>query len=255
MVQVTPVPAFSDNYIWLLSKGGKACVVDPGDADPVLAALEARNLELTDILITHHHFDHVGGLASLVSRYGPTIYGPENPAIDAITHRVRADDTVEVLDTAFRILEVPGHTLDHIAYLHEGPSPLLFCGDTLFAGGCGRVFEGTFEMMFNSLHQLALLPPDTRVFCAHEYTLANLAFAEAVEPQNSALQSRIADARALREQNIPTVPSDIGTELATNPFLRCEESVLLDSLREQGRLEGQTGPEVFATVRGWKDNF
>ena len=255
MLKVDPIPAFSDNYIWLLSHENSACVVDPGDAQPVIDCLESRGLTLTDILITHHHFDHVGGLDALVERYAPVIYGPNNPGIEQITRRVAAGDRVSVLGSDFQVLEVPGHTLDHIAFFRDGDDPLLFCGDTLFAGGCGRVFEGTPEMMHASLQRLAVLPEATRIYCAHEYTLANLAFAAAVEPGNSALQERIRAAEALRAADTPTVPSQIGLELATNPFLRCQESALLDSLAAQGRLSGQTGPEVFATVRGWKDNF
>jgi hydroxyacylglutathione hydrolase len=162
---------------------------------------------------------------------------------------------VEVLGATFSVLEVPGHTLDHIAFFHDADTPLLFCGDTLFAGGCGRVFEGNPPMMYASLESLAALPGSTRVYCAHEYTLANLAFARAVEPDNQTLQQRIADAEAKRARDEPTVPSNIALELQTNPFLRCGEPALLDSLRTQGRLQGESGPEVFAAVRGWKDNF
>jgi len=172
-----------------------------------------------------------------------------------ITQRLGAGDNIELLGTSFSVMEVPGHTLDHIAYYHDGEQPLLFCGDTLFAGGCGRVFEGTPPMMWDSLSSLARLPASTRVYCAHEYTLANLAFAAAVEPDNQALQERIAAAQASRQQGEPTVPSTLSLELATNPFLRCTDSELLDSLEQQGRLEGRAAAEVFATVRGWKDNF
>ena len=255
MLKVDPIPAFNDNYIWLLSDGESACVVDPGDAAPVIERLEALGLHLSDVLITHHHFDHVGGLEALIERYKPQIYGPKNPAISGLTEQVAAGDKVLVLGTEFEVLEVPGHTLDHIAYFAAAGEPLLFCGDTLFAGGCGRVFEGTPEMMHGSLQQLAGLPAATAVYCAHEYTLANLAFAAAVEPENGDLRRRIAEAEATRAADRPTVPSNIALELATNPFLRCQEPELLSSLRRQERLSGQTGPEVFATVRSWKDNF
>lgn len=257
MLEIHPIEAFSDNYIWLLQDqaGKRAWVVDPGDAGPVQKALAERQLQLEGVLITHHHFDHVGGLDTLRAAYSPLVYGPMNPAINGIDRRLRGGDEIEVLDIAFRILEVPGHTLDHIAYYHEGEQPVLFCGDTLFAGGCGRVFEGTPEMMHQSLQSLAALSPDTQVFCAHEYTLANLAFAEAVEPGNETLQQRIAAAVASRERGAPTVPSELALELATNPFLRCTQPELLASLRKQGKLGGETGAEVFATVRGWKDQF
>jgi hydroxyacylglutathione hydrolase len=258
MLTIDPIPAFSDNYIWLIHDpdSREAFVVDPGDAAPVVERLQELSLQLTGILITHHHFDHTGGLEQLIERYSPVVYGPANPAVQGIDKRVAAGDQVQVLGETFQVMEVPGHTLDHIAYYHTAEAPLLFCGDTLFAGGCGRVFEGTPPMMHQSLLSLAALPPSTRIYCAHEYTLANLAFARAVEPDNEALRRRLAQAEATRGRDEPTVPSNIELELATNPFLRCAEPALIESLRKQGRLAGSSAPpEVFATVRGWKDNF
>lgn len=257
MLNIQPIAAFSDNYIWLLfdEDSRKAFVVDPGDAAPVEKILQALNLELAGILVTHHHFDHVGGVQALRANHQPVVYGPHNPGIEGITERFAAGDTVEVLGLTFEVLEVPGHTLDHIAFFHRGAPSLLFCGDTLFAGGCGRLFEGNPPMMLQSLQSLAVLPPDTRVYCAHEYTLANLAFAKAVEPENPELQQRITDAQATRQAGEPTVPSSIALELATNPFLRCGEDALRNSLQQQGKLQGHSTVEVFATVRGWKDNF
>ncbi|MFT4615306.1 MAG: hydroxyacylglutathione hydrolase, partial [Bacteroidia bacterium] len=218
MHDIQAISAFSDNYIWLLCdrEAGQAFVVDPGDAAPVIAALEQQQLNLSGILITHHHFDHVGGLQTLCDRYAPVVYGPCNPAIDGIQHALVAGDRIEALGLSFDILEVPGHTLDHIAYFHGPDHPVLFCGDTLFAGGCGRLFEGTPPMMLESLRSLAVLPADTQVYCAHEYTLANLAFAQAVEPNNQVLSERVAAAQATRERGEPTVPSELGLELATN---------------------------------------
>ena len=257
MLQIEPIPAFSDNYIWLLYDDTRdgAWVVDPGDAQPVIDALVRKGLTLVGVIITHHHFDHVGGLEILCERYDCRVYGPQNPEISAITDRLSAGDSAEVLGLSFDIIEVPGHTLDHIAYFHGGENPILLCGDTLFAGGCGRVFEGTPPMMHSSLQALAALPTATRVYCAHEYTLANLAFASAVEPDNAALSDRVAQAKATRSRNEATVPSTLALELATNPFLRCEAPELKAALRAQGKLQGETGDEVFATVRGWKDNF
>lgn len=261
MLNIQPISAFSDNYIWLLfdEQSRRAFVVDPGDAAPVLETLKDLQLDLEGVLITHHHFDHVGGLAELCAEYSPVVYGPKNPGIEAITHRFVAGDSVEVLGHEFSVLEVPGHTLDHIAFFHDGAhdgkTPLLFCGDTLFAGGCGRLFEGNPPMMLASLESLSALPPTTQVYCAHEYTLANLAFAQAVEPNNENLAQRIALAEATRAQGEPTVPSNIALELATNPFLRCNETALQESLAQQGKLAGDSTVEVFATVRGWKDNF
>ena len=183
------------------------------------------------------------------------VFGPANPAIEGIDERVVDGDTVSVLGHEFRVMGVPGHTLDHIAYFHAAETPVLFCGDTLFAGGCGRVFEGTPPMMHASLRSLAALPPQTRVYCAHEYTLANLAFARAVEPDNAALSERESAAKAARKAGLPTVPSTLALELETNPFLRCEQDALQEALRRQGRLQDTAGERVFAEVRAWKDSF
>jgi hydroxyacylglutathione hydrolase len=257
MLNIQPIAAYTDNYIWLLfdPSSRQAFVVDPGDARPVLDTLQALQLELAGILITHHHFDHVGGVQALCAKYQPVVYGPHNPLIEGITRRLGAGDRVKVLGMDFDVLEVPGHTLDHIAYVHRGRFPAVFCGDTLFAGGCGRLFEGNPSMMLRSLQALAALPPSTRVYCAHEYTLANLAFARAVEPDNADLARRSAEAEATRQRGEPTVPSDIALELATNPFLRCNVEELQASLRQQGKLQGDSTVAVFTTVRGWKDQF
>jgi len=257
MLNIQPIPAFTDNYIWLLAdeSSQQAYVVDPGDAGPVTETLTRLQLNLAGILVTHHHPDHVGGLQALCARYDPLVVGPHNPGIRGITRRVGAGDSVEVLGVDFDVLEVPGHTLDHIAYVHRGANPMVFCGDTLFAGGCGRLFEGTPDMMLRSLDSLAALDPATRVYCAHEYTLANLAFARAVEPDNRALARRIASDGESRRRGEPTVPSNIMTELATNPFLRCNEPELQASLRQQEKYPGDDPVDIFAAVRGWKDVF
>lgn len=263
MQRVYPIPAFNDNYIWLLDNGdGSAQVVDPGDAAPVIEALEARGLSLAGILITHHHFDHVGGVEVLKERYSCPVYGPDNPAIAGIDTVLREGDHVSVGAYSFAILETPGHTLDHIAYFQAAatdsgrPSPLLFCGDTLFAAGCGRIFEGDPPMMHASLHKLAGLPANTLVYCTHEYTLANLAFARAADPQNEALRERENAATELRAEDLPTLPSTLSLELATNPFLRSADPALQANLLSTGRL-GDSGSDVdsFAALRAWKDTF
>ena len=257
MLTVTPIEAFSDNYIWCLHREGDvdAFVVDPGDAAPVLAALQQRGLTLAGVLVTHHHYDHVGGLDGLLEQARVPVYGPHNPAVPQITHRLAEGDEITVLGQRFRVLQVPGHTLDHIAYFGEAETPLLFCGDTLFAGGCGRIFEGNPSMMYQSLQALAGLPPETQVYCAHEYTMANLAFAQAVEPGNVALEARIAADAAKRERGLPTVPSILSLELDTNPFLRSSQPELSHHLPERENIDAGNPVEVFAAVRGWKDNF
>ena len=258
MLSVTPIEAFADNYIWCLQRGTDrgVFVVDPGDGAPVLKALQARRLELAGILITHHHYDHTGGLEQLLAQRQVPVYGPRNPAIARLTVRLAAGDRIEVLGRTLEVLEVPGHTLDHIAYFSAGEPPLLFCGDTLFAGGCGRLFEGDPPVMHRSLSALAALPASTLVYCAHEYTLANLAFALAVEPDNAALNTRRAEDQARRQRNLPTVPSELGLELATNPFLRCRQAAVCAAAqaRDSG-VETDDPVAVFAALRRWKDQF
>lgn len=252
MLNISPIPAFNDNYIWLIEDSGSAWVVDPGDPAPVLDALKQKQLTLTGILITHHHFDHTGGIASLREHYpAARVYGPDNPQIDGITHKVAQGQQVTIADHPFEVVAVPGHTLDHIAYVGEN---VLFCGDTLFAGGCGRMFEGTAAVMQSSLAKLARLPDDTRVYCAHEYTLANLTFAKAVEPDNNALIKRIARAQTLRDAGEPTVPSTIAIERQTNPFLRWDVKGVRDAANKQRQHDGSPA-EVFAVLRQWKDEF
>ena len=256
MAAIEPLRAFSDNYIWLFDDGaGRAFVVDPGDPEPVHAALEARGLALEAILVTHHHFDHVGGVEALKAQTDCTVYGPDNPDLPFLDHRLHDGDAVTVLGLAFEVLTVPGHTLDHIAYFAAAPTPVLFCGDTLFAGGCGRLFEGTPAMMHRSLQRLADLPAETAVYCAHEYTQANLAFASAAEPANEALAARMAEVRARRERDEPTVPSSIGLERETNPFLRPDADGILAGLQAAGQAPAADSVGRFAQLRAWKDSF
>lgn len=261
MLNIIPVPAFNDNYLWLFHADAStsACIVDPGDARPVLKALDAHGLDLEAILITHHHADHIGGVNELLKAKQVPVYGPKSSKIPQVTNVLEQGDRIEVLGVHFDILEIPGHTLDHIAYYAAAPvddgHPLLFCGDTLFAGGCGRVFEGTHEMMYDSLCKLSTLAPDTRVYCAHEYTLANLKFALAVTPDHKDLNQRFNSEQEKRRLNEPTVPTTIQRELSTNPFLRCQDKDLRESAQSHAHRRLEKPAQVFGVIREWKDNF
>jgi len=252
------LPAFTDNYIWLVRQGADAAVVDPGQADPVLEALRAQGLRLRAILLTHHHADHVGGVEALSQATEAVIYGPARETLPRCDVRLNGGNAVRLpgLGLDLAVLDVPGHTAGHIAYCGQAAGRrVAFCGDTLFAGGCGRLFEGTPAEMHDSLSRLAALPPDTQVCCAHEYTLANLRWALAVEPGNRALQEWHGQASRLREAGRPTLPSSIALELDTNPFLRVAQAdVAQAASRWSGRpLEGPV--EVFAALREWKNQF
>jgi len=262
---LTPLPAFDDNYLWLLDNGREAVVVDPGDAAPVAAALDARGLTLAGILLTHHHADHVGGVQALRPRLAGPVYAPANEKMPEPVTRVRGGDTVELLGLRFAVMDVPGHTAGHIAYFASAvtgtdadSSPLLFCGDTLFSAGCGRLFEGTPAQMHASLQSLAALPVQTRVCCAHEYTLSNLRFAREVDPANAALTAYADWCETERAAGRPTLPGRIGTERQINPFLRCAEPALREAARRHAPLQLSTAPspvDVFATLREWKNGF
>jgi hydroxyacylglutathione hydrolase len=259
-LEYVPVPAFEDNYIWVVSDGHHAVVVDPGEAAPVRAYLAKRGWRLNAILLTHHHQDHVGGVADLLNGQAVPVYGPAGEAIEHLTHRLKNGDHVTIAAPVleFSVLDVPGHTSGHIAYFQAADprgTPHVFCGDTLFACGCGRLFEGTPQQMVTSLAKLAALPDDTRVYCAHEYTLANIRFAQAVEPGNKALAAREAADAEMRRLLRPTLPSTIGREKATNPFLRYREPQVVEAAnRHAGKTLGDP-VQVFAAIRDWKNNF
>jgi hydroxyacylglutathione hydrolase len=253
-MKIYPIPAFGDNYLWLVTRGTQALVVDPGDAAPVLAALDTHGVTLEAILITHHHSDHIGGVAELVRRFGVPVFGPVDKRIADITDQVAEGAHLDLpwLDTAVCVFEVPGHTQSHIAW-YGGNA--LFCGDTLFGAGCGRLFEGTAEQMWHSLSRIASLPPHTQVYCAHEYTESNLRFARAVEPDNQALIARARRVAKQRTANQPSVPFTLADELATNPFLRCREASVIRAAEAQAGHRLATPADVFATLREWKNGF
>ena len=253
-MQIHAVPAFQDNYLWVIEDGRHAAVVDPGDAVPIEAFVSGRGLALTAILATHHHGDHVGGLKELAARWKCPVFGPAGEAIGGLTRTLREGERIVVpgLDAAFSVLDVPGHTSGHIAYVDEA---VAFVGDTLFACGCGRLFEGTAEQMAGSLAKLARLPGTTRAYCAHEYTLSNIKFAEAVEPGNARLKERKAREGAKRGRGEPTVPSTIAEELATNPFLRCSEPEVVASAERHAGRKLADSIEAFAVMREWKNGF
>ena len=257
-MRLIPLPAFQDNYLWLLHDGQRALVVDPGDAAPVQAFLAAQGLRLEAILVTHHHGDHIGGVDALRDATGAHVWGPARERIPEPLTRLAEGDHVDVLGLRFQVLDVPGHTAGHIAYLHRPAdgAPLLFCGDTLFSGGCGRLFEGTPAQMFDSLSKLAALPGTTRVCCTHEYTLSNLKFATAVEPGNTQLIHYRQQCEQKRSLGEPTLPSTIATEIGVNPFLRTRQPAVAQAAQGHDPQADPADPvAVFAALRQWKNEF
>ncbi len=272
-MNLVALPAFSDNYLWMLHDGQQALVVDPGDASPVIAALDALGLTLAAILVTHHHPDHVGGVDALRPRLQGLVYGPARETMPQPCVPLEDGDTVQVMGLQFEVIDVPGHTAGHIAYFLGEPdaakstglsadsaasdadvTPILFCGDTLFSAGCGRLFEGTPAQMHQSLLRLAALPGNTRVCCAHEYTESNLRFATAVEPGNSDLAAHVLTCRALRASGQATLPTTIARERAINPFMRCDNAAVISAALLHGAAD-QSGPAVLGALREWKNNF
>ncbi|GEK15479.1 hydroxyacylglutathione hydrolase [Aliivibrio fischeri] len=252
MLSVKSIPAFNDNYIWLIHNNDNHCVVvDPGDATPVLECIKEHDFILDAILITHHHHDHIGGVSELVRQFpSVNVVGPENEPIPTLTHPVGDGDFVELFDEQFMVLGVPGHTNGHVAYVGDEK---LFCGDALFSAGCGRLFEGTAEQMFNSLQKMAALPDETEVYCAHEYTASNLAFALAVEPDNDYLLRYREKVLHLRAHGKSTIPSTLQREKLINPFLRTSEANVKKSVAS--KVQDSTEVEIFTALRRWKDEF
>ena len=254
-MHIIPLPAFRDNYIWLVHDDAHAIVVDPGDAAPVEAWLAAHtSIRLSAILVTHHHPDHVGGIPALLARHPVPVYGPAAENIAAVSDPLADGDTVHLSapPIAFEVMAIPGHTAGHIAYHAPG---ILFCGDTLFSAGCGRLFEGTPVQMAGSLERLAALPDDTRVYCTDEYTLSNLAFARAAEPVNPARDAYAAHCEAQRAAGEPTLPSTIGREKVVNPFLRCEQPGVIETVRARTGERPADCVACLAALRAWKDVF
>ena len=256
MLTLIPIPAFADNYLWLLHDGQQALVVDPGDAAPVQRILAELSLDLRTILVTHHHRDHIGGVDELRSTTEAKVYGPATENIPKPYEPLDEGDAVATLGLSFRVINVPGHTAGHLAYYTQSMNgqPLLFCGDTLFSGGCGRLFEGTPTQMLASLDKLALLPGNTVVCCTHEYTLSNLRFAVAVDPANQTLASYQVHCQNLRERHLPTLPTSIAQELLINPFLRTRQPALISSAQHFDAA-AHDDVSVFAAIRQWKNQF
>lgn len=257
MLNIYPVHAFKDNYIWVIHNRNYAVVVDPGIASPVIEYLALKNLQLSAILITHHHHDHTGGNAELLKLFNVPVYGPRNEFISTVTHSVKGGDLLNLPEISLHlnVLDTPGHTQGHIAYYGSDPINLVFCGDTLFSCGCGRIFEGTPQQLYESLQKIYRLPDDTFVYCTHEYTLSNIRFARTVDPENLKLIELERTAQALRNKNIPTIPTTLALEKAVNPFLRCDQHDIVNSVQNYSATSLSDPLSVFTVLREWKNNF
>ncbi|MBY0474556.1 MAG: hydroxyacylglutathione hydrolase [Nitrosomonas sp.] len=257
MLNIHPVHAFKDNYIWVVHNQNYAVAIDPGITAPVIEYLQLNKLQLCAILITHHHNDHTGGIAGLIQRFDIPVYGPNNELITAITNPVQQNDIVNLPDISLNltVLDTPGHTRGHIAYYGPDPWDMLFCGDTLFSCGCGRIFEGSAAQLYQSLQKISQLPDATLIYCAHEYTLGNIAFAKAVDPENKKLNEFAITAQESHHKNMPTIPTTLALEKAINPFLRCEHQSIINSAQNYSKQQLQNPVDVFAVLREWKNKF
>ena len=253
MLSVEPIKAYTDNYIWLVSTNEGSIVVDPGESEEILNLIDSNKIDLKGVLITHHHYDHTNGLLDLTNKMNLEVYGPKK--IEGINKIVKESDKFSVIGIDFEVIEIPGHTLDHLAFFSSNnKDPILFCGDTLFAGGCGRVFEGTFEQMFMSLKKISKYPKETKVFCGHEYTLSNLKFALEVDKDNKDLMNEFNNIEKLISSDIPSLPTNLNKELKLNPFLRCHDIDIKNKVIEKFDIIDDE-LQIFTDLRKWKDNF
>lgn len=253
MLSVEPIKAYTDNYIWLVSTNEGSIVVDPGESKEILNLIDNNKIDLKGVLITHHHYDHTNGLLDLTNKMNLEVYGPKK--IEGINNIVKESDKFSLIGIDFEVIEIPGHTLDHLAfYSSNDKDPILFCGDTLFAGGCGRVFEGTFEQMFKSLKKISNYPKETKIFCGHEYTLSNLKFALEVDEDNKKLANEYINVKKLISSDIPSLPTNLNKELKLNPFLRCNEINIKNKVIDKFDIIDDE-LEIFTALRKWKDNF
>ena len=254
MLSIEPIKAFTDNYIWLVSTNEGSIVIDPGESKSIQKLIDNKTIDLKGILITHHHYDHTNGLSELVKKNELEVYGPVNN-IDGINHRLNDKDKISIIGIDFDVISIPGHTLDHIGfYSANANNPILFCGDTLFAGGCGRIFEGTYEQMFHALKKITKLPTNTNIYCGHEYTLSNLKLALEADDTNKELIEEFKKVENKINSNIPSLPTTLDKELKVNPFLRCDNINIQNKIIEKFNVSNNE-LEVFTALRKWKDNF